>query len=96
MINWCTTKSLNMASEHIRIVLEIEDQVVTERMVEKKTHLIEEIITRWKHTYAVKSRKKPYKIYVEIPSQMTPRKFKKSKQQYINNYEQVETTSEIN
>lgn len=82
-----------MAYEHIRIVLEIEDQVVTERMVEKKTHLINEIRTRWKHTYALKSRKRPFKIYVEIPSQMTPRKFKKTKQQYIINYEQSETTA---
>jgi hypothetical protein len=81
-----------MGSEYIRIVLEIEGEVVTERMVEKKMDKIEEIRLRWKHTYALKSRKKPYSIYVEIPSQMTPRKFKKYKNQYINNYEHENET----
>jgi|GEM_PF-4607921 len=87
MTKSCITKSLSMGYKTIRIVLEIDDQVVTERMIEKRAYLIEEIRTRWMHTYALKSRKRPYMIYVQVPSNMSPRKFKKTKQHYINSYD---------
>ncbi len=92
-MNYCIMKSQNMGSEYIRIVLEIEGEVITERMVEKKLDDIEEIKRRWKHTYALKYKKRPYVIYVEIPSQMIPRKFKKTKKHFINYEHENETTA---
>jgi len=88
-------KSQNMASNRVRMVLEVDGEVVTERSVEVSLSKINEIKQRWYHTYAIKSRKLAFEIYVEIPSAMENVKCKRKP--FITNtinYEQVETIAE--
>lgn len=94
-MNCFTTKSLNMGCKRIKMVLEIEGQVITESLVEKNSAMISEVRRRWMHTYAIKSRKLQYDIYVEIESNMKSSKFKHISFITNNiNYEQSETIAE--
>lgn len=84
-----------MAYRRIKMVLEIDGNVITEAWVNKNPEEVQSMKSRWMHTYAIKSRKLPYQIYVEIPSNMKPTKFRQKS--FITNkinYEQVETIAE--
>lgn len=73
----------------------MNNEVVTERYVEISMTKINEIKQRWFHTYAIKSRKIPYEIYVEVPSNMESVKTKRKP--FITNtinYETSETIAE--
>lgn len=84
-----------MGSKRIRMVLEIDGNLVTECYVEKRADDISEMKRRWMHTYAIKSRKLPYQIYVEIESNMKPVKFRHISFITNNiNYEQSETIAD--
>lgn len=80
------------------MVLEVDGEVVTERSVEVSLFKINEIKQRWYHTYAIKSRKLDFQIYVEIPSAMENNKCKRKPfiTNTINtfNYETSETIAE--
>lgn len=77
----------------VRLVLEINGEIVTERYVKPVLSIINEIKQRWFHTYAIKARKLPYQIYVEIASEMESTKVKRKP--FINNKINYETNETI-
>jgi macrodomain Ter protein organizer (MatP/YcbG family) len=76
-----------MGFDNIRMVLHVNGEEVTTRMVRKCYQDVENLKSHWKRMYALDKMKRPYEIFIEIRSNMEPAKrFDKSKK-YIKHHE---------
>lgn len=76
-----------MGYENIRMVLEVNGEVITQRLVRKYFSDVEDLKKKWHSMYALNKMNVPFNIYIEIPSEMEPRKRFKKDKIYIKHYE---------
>lgn len=76
-----------MGYENIRMVLEVNGEVVAQRMVRKYFNDVEDLKKKWHSMYALHRMKVPFDMYIEIRSEMQPQKRFKKDKKYITNYE---------
>lgn len=76
-----------MACEAIRMVLEINGKIVTERMVRKSFQGVEQQKSEWRSMYDLSKKEAPFNMYIQIESKMEAQKNFKKYKKYIKHYE---------